>query len=379
MASIQKRQTAKRGREGVRWDVVFRDPDGKQKRRTFLRETDAKRFASATEADLSRGSYVDARNPTTVSEYAQTWAASRPHRASTAERVRSTLRCHVDGTALGRRRIVDVRTSEVQRWVNDRAEHLAPSTLRQLVKLVRSVFLDAQQEGVIARSPAVRISVPADDRRLDSSRPIKTDRVVPLTVEQVRALAAAMPARHRAMVLTQAGLGLRAGELLGLRVADIDRERREVCITEQVHPRTRERVPLKTRRSRRVVPLPRLVADALDEHLAAYPPGEDGTVFTGETTGRPYCREVYSRSIARTVRKAGLPAGTTSHDLRHHYASVLLDAGESVATVAERLGDTATMVLEVYGHMMPGTEDRTRRAVDEAWSLTPALRLVTSA
>jgi hypothetical protein len=53
--------------------------------------------------------------------------------------------------------------------------------------------------------------------------------------------------------------------------------------------------------------------------------------------------------------------------LRHHYASVLLDAGESVVTVAERLGDTPQMVLKVYGHLMPDSEDRTRRLIDEAW------------
>jgi integrase len=48
---------------------------------------------------------------------------------------------------------------------------------------------------------------------------------------------------------------------------------------------------------------------------------------------------------------------------------VLLAAGESVVAVAERLGhENATLVLKTYGHLMPDSEDRTRRAVDEAWS-----------
>jgi integrase len=69
------------------------------------------------------------------------------------------------------------------------------------------------------------------------------------------------------------------------------------------------------------------------------------------------------------VRRAGLPAGTTSHHLRHHYASVLLAAGESVVAVAERLGhENATLVLKTYGHLMPDSEDRTRRAIDAAWT-----------
>lgn len=77
--------------------------------------------------------------------------------------------------------------------------------------------------------------------------------------------------------------------------------------------------------------------------------------------GFPYRQEHYSaRIFAPAVRKARLPVGTSSHSLRHHYVSVLLDAGESVITVAERIGDTPEMVLKVYGHVMPNTEDRTR-------------------
>ena len=48
---------------------------------------------------------------------------------------------------------------------------------------------------------------------------------------------------------------------------------------------------------------------------------------------------------------------------------MLLAAGESVVAVAERLGqENATLVLKTYGHLMPDAEERTRRAVDEAWS-----------
>jgi integrase len=71
---------------------------------------------------------------------------------------------------------------------------------------------------------------------------------------------------------------------------------------------------------------------------------------------------------AAAVKRAALPVGTTTHDLRHHYASVLLAAGESVVAIAERLGhENATLVLSTYGHLMRDSEERTRRAVDEAW------------
>ncbi|MGH3572420.1 MAG: tyrosine-type recombinase/integrase, partial [Pseudonocardiaceae bacterium] len=51
------------------------------------------------------------------------------------------------------------------------------------------------------------------------------------------------------------------------------------------------------------------------------------------------------------------------------YASVLLAAGESVVAVAELLGhENATLVLTTYGHLMPGSEDRARKAIDGAWT-----------
>jgi integrase len=63
------------------------------------------------------------------------------------------------------------------------------------------------------------------------------------------------------------------------------------------------------------------------------------------------------------VKTAEQPAGTTSHALPHHYASVLLAAGESVVAVAERLGhENATLLLTTYGHLMLDSEDRTHRA-----------------
>jgi integrase len=131
----------------------------------------------------------------------------------------------------------------------------------------------------------------------------------------------------------------------------------------------KRRVPPKTPRSRRTLPLPSVVAEALAAHLAEFPPAVDGSLFT-TANGNLWRQEHYgARVFTPAVRGAGLPAGTTSHDLRHHCASVLLEAGESVVAVAERLGhENATLVLKTYGHLMPDSEDRIRRAIDDAWS-----------
>jgi integrase len=190
-----------------------------------------------------------------------------------------------------------------------------------------------------------------------------------LTVDQVRALAHAMPDRCKAMVITQAGLGLRIGELLALRVEDINFLRRTVRIEWQTSTDGKKLLPPKTPRSRRTLPLPAVVAETLAAHIAELTPAENGLLFTTKH-GLSWRHEYYgTRVFAPAVRRAGLPAGTTTHDLRHHYASVLLAAGESVVAVAERLGhENATLVLTTYGHLLPDSEDRTRRAIDQAWT-----------
>src|SRR5688500_20131512 len=87
------------------------------------------------------------------------------------------------------------------------------------------------------------------------------------------------------MVLTQAGLGLRIGELLALRVQDIDFLRRTVRIEWQITQGSKgERSEPKTPRSRRTIPLPRMVAEALSVHLATAPAADDGTNSTTRTS-----------------------------------------------------------------------------------------------
>lgn len=96
-------------------------------------------------------------------------------------------------------------------------------------------------------------------------------------------------------------------------------------------------------------------------------------------TANAIIREANKKARDGDERAAELPADTTSHALRHHYASVLLAAGESVVAVAERLGhDDATLVLTTYGHLMPDSESRTRKAIDSAWSSDPADKLRTA-
>ena len=352
--------------------------DGKHLKKTFARRVDAVAHDSKVRADLARGTHVDLTDKTTVAEYFRQWVDDRVLRPNTVETYTGIWRNHIEPLPLGSRPLVKVRPSEIQAWARDRAAVLGPRTLRGHVKILRAAFATAVLDGLIARNPVqplARLSLPKADE----------PELVPLTIAQVQAWADAAAAHVAPMILVQAGLGLRVSELLALRVADVDFLRREVRIDEQLARRGGGRAPLKTSRSRRRVPLPSVTAEVLAEHIRRFPPGPGGLIFTPVyaefcSNGRrnnamrrrangtwPLCSAWKAYSDSAEAAGITLAPNQCSHALRHHYVSVLLNAGESAHAVAERIGDTPQMVWGTYGHLMPDREDTTRRAVDAAW------------
>jgi integrase len=352
MASVDRRDD---GRPKP-WLVRWRDEAGRQRKKSFARKVDADRFRAEVEHRLNTGSYIDpTAGRTTFRAYAEQWRTMQPHRPNTAARTKSQLSRHVY-PVIGERPISQLRASEVQALVA--GFQMAPSSVRPVIATVKAILSAAARDRLIAHSPADRVKLPELPRR----------QVVPLTVEQVDALAAAMPARYRALVVVGAGTGLRQGELFGLQVADVDFLRRVLTVDRQVQPAVGGRAevgPLKNRHSYRTVPLGRVVVDALAAHLAAYP-AAGGWVFSDEA-GQPLRRNAFAAAVWRPARIAAQLPAATMHDLRHFYASLLIRAGLSVKVVSDRLGHAnAAQTLGVYAHLWPDDEDRSREAVDAA-------------
>ena len=350
MASVKKRPDGK-------WRARYRDASGRETARHFDRRIDAQQWLDSVTASVVTGQYVDPRaGRTTVAEYARAWADSQPWRPSTRRRVELDLRVHVL-PVLGHRPIADVRPSEVQGLVKGLGERLSPNTVRTVYACVRGLFRAAALDRVIATSPCVRIALPS---------PVSKHLTIP-PVELVWALAAALPARWAAVPIVVAGIGLRPGEVLGLDVADVDFLRQTVTVRQQV---TEKRVlgPLKTPASYRTVPLPAVVGEELSRHLAAE--GRRAGLFFPAADGRPALLNTFTVAWRRATAAHGA-TGLRLHDLRHCYASFLIADGQSVKTVQKRMGHASAMVtLDVYGHLLPDSEERTREAVDR-WLRRP--------
>jgi integrase len=143
--------------------------------------------------------------------------------------------------------------------------------------------------------------------------------------------------------------------------------------------------PPKTAKSLRTIPLADVVLAELAEHIRRFPPQpvrvEDRTnparpvwreallVFTYGRRG-PIIRQSFNENVwRRACVRTGVPESFTYHDLRHFYASALIRFGESVKTVSERLGHAnAAETLNTYSHLWPDSADRSRTAIDDAFS-----------
>jgi integrase len=343
---------------GRPWQACWQDPDtGREVTRSFPRKVDAQRHLEGVLGDLLRGEYVrpeDGR--VTFEEYAERWRASQVSKPSTARKIDQVLRLHAY-PVLGTRRLASVRPSDIQALVERLSERLAPSTVATSYAYVSAVFRSAVRDRLIARTPCDGIQLPKTHRDHE---------IVVLSREQALAVEAALPARYRAAVWLGVGLGLRVGELLGLTVDRVDFLRRQVKIDRQAAVDGCGLAAPKTRASNRMVPLPDAVGTALAEHLRLFPSGEDGRVFT-TVSGKPVRRTAFGEVWARARTRAGLPP-IGFHACRHTYASTLILAGESVVVVQRRLGhESAAMTLDVYGHLFPDADDRTRAAIDAVY------------
>ena len=370
---------------GLRYRVRYTDPDGRERSKSFpdRDKRAAEAFLITVEADKLRGSYIDPHaGRISLRRYASEWLAGQTFDESTREATESRLRVHVY-PYLGDRQLGAIRPSHVQAW--DRAlqqQNLAPTYRRVLFANLSAIFSAAVDDERIAKNPCRAASVKPPR--------LLARKVTPWPAEHVLGVHRALPARYRVAATLAAGCGLRQGEVFGLAVDDVEFLGRTLHVVRQVKMvRGKFIFALPKGRKTRDIPLPETVATELARHITVFPPLEITlpweTPRGAPTTARLllYSREhnaLDRRHFNAYVWKAALAAAGVEpsrangmHALRHFYASVLLDAGESIKALSEYLGHSDPgFTLRTYTHLLPTSEQRTRQAVDRALTGTAA-------
>jgi integrase len=274
-------------------------------------------------------------------------------KSSTRKRYRSTLDLHLL-PALGKCRLCDIRTVEVQRFVLQKFDGgLGWETCNHLRNLLSKIFANAKKWGHFAgTNPALGVELP-------ERRQVREKRV--LMPEQVARLLAVLREPIRTMIFLAILTGLRVGEILALRWQDVDLDQGELRVVQAVY-RGCMGSP-KTKGSRRTIPLPQAVSRALkDLAQRAHGVTPEGLVFPSRKGTVLNDTNLLLRVLKPAGRLAGV-AWVSWHTFRRTHATLLQLAGGSAKDAQAQLGHSQiTTTLGIYTIPVPAHQ---REAVEK--------------
>lgn len=284
----------------------------------------------------------------TVAEFAERWLFEvlSKRKPSTREAANSHLAVHIL-PFMGKLRLDAIGVENQQAFVTKLTESVSRKTLANVLGTLSSMLTTAKNWGYICEGVSLkRLALP--------DRGIKRE-VRCFTADEVRRILEAAKEPWRTMFAIAALLGLRAGEILGLRAEDIDLHSRIISIRQTAWYGQIQTT--KTRESENTLPIP----DALCELLRPLV-SKPGLLFVNKL-GRPYTAEkVVQKRLwpildTLKIQRAGF------HAFRHAHTSLLLQGGASPKVAQRQLRHSdARITLGIYAHLV---EDSHREAVEK--------------
>ncbi|MEU5401072.1 MULTISPECIES: tyrosine-type recombinase/integrase [unclassified Streptomyces] len=257
---------------------------------------------------------------------------------------------------LGTKRLESLSVGDVRRFLVQLENKTTAATAKESHRVLRTALTAACREELIARNVAGLVEPP---------RP-STRELTPWTLDETLDFLAASrkDPLYAAFVLAIA-MGLRRGEIVGLRWVDVDLDNRVIHVRQQVQRRRGVLYNDETKnRRRRALPLPAMCVPPLRWHRlrqaaakqrAAELWDERGYVFATRTGHPVEPRNVY-RSFTRVAESAGLRV-IRLHDARHGCATLLTAAGVAPRVVMEILGHSQiSITMDVYTHVVQDTK-----------------------
>jgi integrase len=346
---------------------------GKRKRRTFQGNTQAEALHKVREFQdhKSRGLQL-APERLTVEEYLNTWLAERipgTISARTEEIYARVVRLYLL-RYLGKIRLVRLTPNDVSAMMTELGKKgLSPATKRMARATLRRALRMAEQDGLVTRNVAAIAEGPKMGLREGRT----------MTPDQARIFLEACKEHRLGAAYTLAlTLGLRRGEIIGLKWSDIDLNDGVVSLTicrQLVRDKSGVHLSdLKTKGSRRTLHLAIPLVDLLERHhhrqeAEALIRGEawrnsESLIFTS-TIGTFLDPEDFGRRVSAITTKAGL-GHWSIHELRHSCASLLFAADVPLEAVSDQLGHASVHVTkDVYVHLLPGSRAKTSKAMED--------------
>ena len=246
---------------------------------------------------------------------------------------------------------------------------LSPATVRQAHRVLHLALAKAFEDEKVVRNVASGRKLPKADSK----------QIHILQEGQIAPLLAALDGHWLLPIaIVAVGTGMRQGEIMGLRWADIDLDkgtaRVERSLEETRGTGLRFKSP-KTKNGVRTISLPTSVVQALKAHrkhqlelrlaLGQGKPGNDALVFC-KHEGDAIAPSRVSGAWRDVVDRLKLTK-VRFHDLRHTHASALIAGGLDVVAISRRLGHASPVVtLSVYAHLFKQSDEGAAAAIEAA-------------
>jgi integrase len=217
--------------------------------------------------------------------------------------------------------------------VDELERKLSPITINIELRTLRAALSTAERWQLISKNPFEGLSQISIAKRTPAF----------LTVAQAETLLSCVDEQWlKDFIIFAINTGMRRGEILSLRWADIDTIARVARIT--------NRQDFKTKSGeQRNVSLNDAALMVVNRRLSQT---QHEYVFTDDE-GRKILKDRITHSFKAAVRKAGLPDGVHLHSTRHSFASFLVAGGTSLFTVSKLLGHSSAKTSEIYSHLLP--------------------------
>lgn len=280
---------------------------------------------------------------------------------------------HIRNSTIGKMELDRLTTNDLQSYYNEKLKNgrsdgkgrLSPRTVRYLHIIIRGAIDQAVKNGLIERNVSKYVVLPAK----------KHKEIQPLTIEEVDTfLKIAKKDRLFALYLLEITTGMRKGEILGLQWSNIDLVNKRVTIQQSLcnirdYSSSDRKYKLvlmepKTEKSKRTLPLNDFVIAALTKHrekqniekqMYREIYNDNNVVFTREDGQFIHPRELLRRYHI-LLKKAGIEK-KRFHDLRHTFASILLNEKESPKVIQELLGHAnISTTMDIYSHVLEETK-----------------------
>jgi integrase len=348
-------------------------PDGKRRYVSGKNKEEARRALREARANSDQGLVFDAES-LKVGEYLDRWLSDSVRdtvRQRTYERYESIVRVHIK-PAFGRLKLKALTSNHVRGLYRRKLDSgLAARTVRYIHTTLHKALREAVSDGLLPRNVTDAMKSP---------KPGKPE-IRPLSPDQARKLIAAAGEagdRFEALYVLALHCGLREGELLGLKWADVDlsgeaatvQVRRTLSETRTGHkfekPKNGKGRSLRCSH-KATEALKRHRARQGEERLRLGSLWQDNDLVFPTTTGTTMSgTNLLGRHFKPLLKRAELPA-IRLHDLRHTCATILLMAGKHPKYVQELLGHASiSITLDTYSHVIDGMDGGLGDAMDEA-------------